>query len=95
MSVESVIFQSGGRDNIMITFLINQENKERIEVLDQDAQFVEEQKIVTTLWGKTMIVKDVILFAKTEGDKVSGFRCSIIQNVFLIPHEEEKKKLGR
>jgi hypothetical protein len=75
----------------MITYLINAKNGQRIEVLDQDAQFIEEQSILVPMWSpKKIPVTEIILSTKVEGDATIGYRCSIIQNIFLTPNEKEK-----
>lgn len=74
----------------MITYLINAKNGQRIEVLDQDAQFIEGQAIAVPMWSPKQIpVTEIILSTKVEGNASIGYRCSIIQNVFLTPDEDK------
>lgn len=76
----------------MITYLINQANGKKIEVLDDMAQFSEGTLIALPLWEakKKMIVSEVVLSTKVEGDETIGMRASIIQNVFVKPYEQTK-----
>lgn len=79
------------KHKVMITFLINQETKERIESLDMDAQFMEGMHILVPLWSpKRMVVSEVVLAAKVEGSKEIGQRASFVQNVFLKNYEQEE-----
>ena len=70
----------------MITFLIDTDTKTKVEILDQDAQFMEGQIVTSSLTGyKKKVVSEIILMVN-----VSGNAGSITQNVFVKDYEEKK-----
>lgn len=74
----------------MITYLINEVTKQRIEVLDDMAQFQEGTIMAIPHWSKEkMVVSEVVLLTKTEGDANVGLRCSVTQNVFVKAYEKK------
>ncbi|MDD5407011.1 MAG: hypothetical protein PHE73_08755 [Sulfurovaceae bacterium] len=77
----------------MKTYLINSQNKQKIEILDDGMVFDVGQVFGVPRWGtKKLYVTEVIFLAVTTGDDRNGYQASLSQNVYCEEDKDEQEK---